>query len=187
MTPPAAKNSRPAAPPARCPTPISPVPRPKAPRLRSTYEQQIKESTITAPYSGTILEGELSARIGQRAPLGDKFFTIAPDDKLRAELIIPERDIQDVKVGSIGYLATDALPMDKYPFTVDRVIPVPEAKESANSYVVYAHANPDVTAERQPVWRPGMAGEVRVDAGHHTIIWIWTHRLIDFLRLKLWM
>jgi len=32
-----------------------------------------------------------------------------------------------------------------------------------------------------------MAGEARIDAGHKRIVWIWTHRLIDFLRLKLWM
>jgi hypothetical protein len=42
-------------------------------------------------------------------------------------------------------------------------------------------------AQKNPGWRPGMAGEARVDVKHRPLIWIWTHRLIDFLRLKLWM
>ena len=34
--------------------------------------------------------------------------------------------------------------------------------------------------------KPGMAGEARIDAGNKRLVWIWTHRLVDFLRLKLW-
>ena len=151
------------------------------------YEEQIRQATIRAPYSGLILKGDLTSRIGQKAQLGEELFEITPDSLLRAELTIPERDIQDVKVGSTGNLATDALPMDKYPFTVKRVIPVPEAKDAANSFIAYADPEAGAVSERQPVWRPGMAGEVRVDVGHRRLIWIWTHRLVDFLRLKLWM
>jgi hypothetical protein len=32
-----------------------------------------------------------------------------------------------------------------------------------------------------------MAGEARINAGNKRLVWIWTHRLVDFLRLKLWM
>jgi hypothetical protein len=35
--------------------------------------------------------------------------------------------------------------------------------------------------------RPGMAGEARIDAGRKRLIWTWTHRLIDWMRLKLWI
>ena len=36
-------------------------------------------------------------------------------------------------------------------------------------------------------WRPGMAGEARVNVEHRRLIWIWTHRVVDWLQLKLWM
>ncbi len=32
-----------------------------------------------------------------------------------------------------------------------------------------------------------MKGEARVDVAKRSVAWIWTHRLIDFLKLKLWM
>ena len=35
--------------------------------------------------------------------------------------------------------------------------------------------------------KPGMAGIARIDADQRSVIWIATHKLVDFLRLKLWM
>jgi hypothetical protein len=35
-------------------------------------------------------------------------------------------------------------------------------------------------------WRPGMTGVGKLNAGKQTLLWIFTHRTMDFLRLKLW-
>ncbi len=61
-----------------------------------------------------------------------------------------------------------------------------EAKEGANSFTVYGDVDPAAMAAN-PSWRPGMAGEARVDVANRSLAWTWTHRLIDFLRLKLWL
>ena len=58
-----------------------------------------------------------------------------------------------------------------------------EAKEGANGFKVYA----TLDAPSQPQWRPGMQGEARVDVEKKPLVWVWTHRLIDFVRLKLWL
>jgi hypothetical protein len=34
--------------------------------------------------------------------------------------------------------------------------------------------------------RPGMEGVGKVEIGSRRLIWIWTHELIDWARLKLW-
>jgi hypothetical protein len=59
---------------------------------------------------------------------------------------------------------------------------MPELKEGDNTFTVYAHLD-----ESSPTWRPGMAGEARVDIEHRPLIWIWTHKFIDYLKFKLWM
>lgn len=151
------------------------------------YGYQKDHSRIVASQGGTILKGDLSEKIGSRLQAGEDMFQITPDDRLRPELTVSERDIQDVKVGASGRIATDALPMDKFGFKVTRIIPLGEAKEGSNSFVVYGEMDPSEVAQKHPTWRPGMAGEARVDVEHRTLIWIWTHRLVDFLRLKLWM
>jgi hypothetical protein len=38
-----------------------------------------------------------------------------------------------------------------------------------------------------PAWLPGMEGEARVDVAKKPLIWQWTHRVVDFVRLKLWI
>ena len=64
----------------------------------------------------------------------------------------------------------------------NRIVPSGEAKEGDNVFKVY------VTLDKQADWmRAGMAGEARVDVEKRRLVWIWTHRLIDFLKLKLWM
>ncbi|HSZ57365.1 MAG TPA: HlyD family secretion protein, partial [Tepidisphaeraceae bacterium] len=151
------------------------------------YAYQISQSTIRAPYDGILLKGDLTTRIGQKLQLGEELHEMAPNDRLRVEAKVAERDIQNVKLGAAGRLATDALPMDKYTFHVSRIIPVAKAEEGASEFVVYGEPDSAEAAEGHPDWRPGMAGEIRIDVGHKRLAWIWTHRLIDFLRLKLWM
>mgnify|MGYP006955695645 CR=1 FL=1 len=59
------------------------------------------------------------------------------------------------------------------------------AREKRNAFIVKA-AFDDVPPERRDWWRPGMTGIGRLDAGNRTLIWLATHRTIDFLRLRLW-
>jgi multidrug resistance efflux pump len=150
------------------------------------YEYQIKSATVRAPHDGMILKGDLAEKVGQKVPLGEELYVIAANNDLRAELSVNERDIQNVKVGATGHLATESLPSDDFPFTVTRILPTPEAKEGANSFTVYADIAPEIK-KAHPDWQPGMAGEARVDVGKRSLAWIATHRLIDFLRLKLWL
>jgi hypothetical protein len=35
--------------------------------------------------------------------------------------------------------------------------------------------------------RPGMEGEARISAGEKSYIWIASHRLVNWLRMKLWV
>jgi hypothetical protein len=35
-------------------------------------------------------------------------------------------------------------------------------------------------------WRPGMTGLAKVEVGERNVTWVFTHRLIDALRMKLW-
>lgn len=150
------------------------------------YEMQISQAKVVAPHDGLILKGDLSDKIGQKVPLGEELFLIAANNDLRPEMSVNERDIQNVKVGAIGHFATESLPSEDYPFKVTRILPTPEAKEGSNSFIVYGEIAPDIK-KAHPDWRPGLAGEARIDVGNKSLGWIWTHRLIDFLRLKLWM
>ena len=34
--------------------------------------------------------------------------------------------------------------------------------------------------------RPGMEGIAKIDVGRRRLLWIWTHEMLDWLRLSLW-
>jgi multidrug efflux pump subunit AcrA (membrane-fusion protein) len=146
---------------------------------------QIDESTIKAPADGVVLTGDLEDQINSFKKQGDELFTFAATDRLRAELSVAENDIQEViGHGHSGQLATTSLPRERYPFTINRIDPQGEPKDGSNVFKVYADV-PE--SSDHPEWRPGMEGEARIDIDKRTIVWIWTHKFVDWLRLKTWV
>lgn len=148
------------------------------------YDWQINNAVLKAPEDGEVLKGDLEDKKGVQVKQGDELMVVAPRENLRAELTADERDIQDIKEGQVGKLATTSLPTSKFPFSIERIIPLGQAKEGSNVFTIYAKLDPN---QMSPAWRPGMAGEARVDVEKRTWAWIWTHRLIDFIRLKTWL
>ncbi|MDQ3440316.1 MAG: HlyD family efflux transporter periplasmic adaptor subunit [Planctomycetota bacterium] len=143
---------------------------------------KIDNATIKAPFAGQILQGDLKNKIMAPVKEGDPLIEIGQRDKLRGELKVAERDIQDVKRGQKGMLRTSAQPGDKYPFTVENVVPKANPVEGENKFLIYATLD---SVSQQ--WYPGQEGEARIDVRPEPLIWQWTHRLIEFVRLKLWV
>ena len=90
-------------------------------------------------------------------------------------------DIAAPAEGQQGELALTALPGETLPLTVERITPVSIAEEGRNYFRVEAHLDEPV-----PGLRPGMEGVAKIDVGRRSLIWIWTHGLTDWLRLKTW-
>lgn len=146
-------------------------------------QYQIDHARIVAPRDTEILKGDFEDKQNATVRTGDVLFELGDPTDLRAELSVPDRDIQDVKVGNVGRLATNALPDEKFDIVIDRIIPLPDPKEGTNAFKVFAK----VKGKHPLTWQPGMSGEARVNVVPKPLAWIWTHRLIDFLKLKLWL
>ena len=151
------------------------------------FKSQVDRGTVFAPMDGQVLtaKGDLTDKTDVEIKQGEELMMFGDPTKLRGELQVGDRDIQDVGEGNRGELATTSEPTHKVAFTVGRVVPLGSPKEGSNVFTVYATL-PD--GDKLPAgWRPGMTGEAKIDAGRATWGWIWTHRLVDFVRLKLWM
>jgi RND family efflux transporter MFP subunit len=158
------------------------------------FQHHLEQSKFVAPFDGIVLRGDLDDKLGAAVRPSDVLMEIEETGQpLKAELAVPERDVhfiaerpqdpaaRDKTYGWSGKLATNSLPGEDIEFEIERIVPLGDAKEAENTFKVYA------VLKQQPTFiRPGMAGEARIDAGHKRLVWIWTHRLVDFLRLKLW-
>jgi biotin carboxyl carrier protein len=145
-------------------------------------EYQISKGKITAPLSGTIINGDLRRQIGAPVKTGDVLFELTPLESLRAELLVPEDRIPEIVADQHGYLATASYPAQRIGFVVEQINPIAEVVNQRNVFRVRCRL-----LETKPWMRPGMEGVAKVDIGERPYVWIWTRRLINWIRMKLWI
>lgn len=144
-------------------------------------EERLARSVLRAPFDGIVVFGDLSQLLGSPVEQGKVLFEVAPLDAYRVVLNVDERDIDHVRHGQRGELALSGMPHERLAFTVRQVTPVSTPQDGRNYFRVEAQL--DQAGARL---RPGMEGIGKVDAGQRKLIWIWTHTLVDWLRLWAW-
>lgn len=144
-------------------------------------DEQLARTQLLAPFDGVVVEGDLSQSLGAPVERGDVLFEVAPLDGYRIILEVDERDIADTRVGQKGQLALSALPNETFGLTVERVTPVSVAEDGRNYFRVEASLD-----EPSAALRPGMEGVGKIGVEQRRYLWIWTHKLVSWLRLWAW-
>lgn len=142
----------------------------------------IEQGKIISPISGTVVEGDLKRQIGAPVKKGDVLFEVTPLESLRAELLVPEDQIFDIEVEQEGYLATVSYPAQRIKFVVERINPMAEVVNNRNVFKVRVRL-----LEKHPWMRPGMEGVAKISVGKRRYVWIWTRRIVSWLRMKMWI
>lgn len=147
----------------------------------SLVEEKLTRATLVAPFDGVVVVGDLSQLLGSPVEHGKTLFEIAPLDAYRVILNVDERDIAELRLSQVGDLALSGLPYETMRFAVKQITPISTTQDGRNVFRVEAQI--DKVSERL---RPGMEGVGKVLVGERKLIWIWTHSLIDWLRLWAW-
>jgi RND family efflux transporter MFP subunit len=147
----------------------------------SLVEEKLQRAALTAPFDGVVVAGDLSHLVGSPVEHGKVLFEIAPLDAYRVIVNVDERDIAELQIGQRGELALSGLPYEKIPFSVKQITPVSTTQDGRNFFRVEADVGK--VSERL---RPGMEGVGKVLVGERKLIWIWTHGLVDWVRLWTW-
>ncbi|MCP5059626.1 MAG: HlyD family efflux transporter periplasmic adaptor subunit [bacterium] len=143
--------------------------------------EQRRRTRLVAPFDGVITRGDLSQALGSPVERGEVLFEVAPRDDYRITLEVDGRDIAFVEAGQAGRLTLQALPGEARPFVVRRVTPISSAEEGRSFFRVEAALEGDGSG-----LRPGMDGVAKIDAGRRSLLWIWTHSALDWLRMAWW-
>lgn len=145
---------------------------------------QIAQAALKAPFAGVVVEGERRDLLGAPVRQGDPLFRIARVENLYLVLSLSERDVRFLKNSLDGEAALLARPDQRIPFEIRTLIPMAEVRDQDGNFF---EMKADITGESLDWWRPGMTGVGKIDVGKKPILWILTHRLIDDLRLWLWL
>ncbi len=143
--------------------------------------QQLSRTRLLAPIDGVVIKGDLRQALGSPVQRGEALLVLAPRDEYRLIVEVDERDVAGVKPGQSGQLVLASLPSDPLPMTIERVTPVSNVRDGRNVFEVEAllpSAHLDL--------RPGLQGIAKIDAGRRSLMWIWTHRIVDRLRILWW-
>ena len=144
-------------------------------------QQYLARTRLGAPIDGIVIKGDLSQALGAPVQRGEALLTIAPRDQHRVIVEVDESDVAIIRQGQQGWLALSALPGETLPITVARVTPVAAVHDGRNTFEVEAR----LSGGAGPL-RPGLQGIAKIEGGKRTLGWVWTHRVIDWLRLTLW-
>lgn len=143
---------------------------------------RLAQSEIKSSMDGVIIEGELKDRLDSPVKQGDPLFRIAQLSNFIVDIQIDERDAQEISAGATGECSFLSTTERSYPLKVDLILPSAVEKEGVSVFAARAK----IQTPEEAWWRPGMSGVAKIHAGEKSLLWIITHRTVDFLRLKFW-
>lgn len=142
---------------------------------------RISKAELTSPMDGYVVAGAWHDKIGSMVKQGDNLFEVAPEGTMVAVLHVDESDIDMVRQGQQGRLASKADPQYKIDFTITRIVPMAGPVDNQNVFEVRAELE---NVEQRLL--AGTEGQAYVDVGEKPIRWIATRRVIDKIRLWMW-
>lgn len=143
----------------------------------------LQRATLKAPFDGVIIEGDKEDLLGVPIAKGDTIFKLAKLSSMYLKILVDEKDINEIAENQSGQAVLLSKPDVKLPVHVEKIIPLAQVDNAGlNSFNV----NVQFDETGQDWIRPGMSGVVKIDAGKRNILWILTHKVVDFLRLYFW-
>lgn len=144
---------------------------------------RLEKTVIRAPFDGIVVEGDLRERLSSPVQVGEQLFKIVQIRDLVGELQVDERDIGFLAQGQQGKLAFASRPGERFDVKIERFEPVAEVRNEGNVFRLRVQ----VQGEAKDWWRPGMSGICKVETGKASLLWIFTHRTVETIRMWLWL
>ncbi len=160
-------------------------------------DRRIEQATVRAPIDGVVVSGDMRRRIGEVLPRGEPLFQIAARGSWKVELQIPQDELTEIGPELTGVFAAHARPEVQRGFRIQRILPKPETRKQRTVYVAEGvlttmgistvDSRQDGAGHMDSWMRPGMEGVAAVRVGPRRIAWIVSHRIMNFLRMHLWL
>jgi RND family efflux transporter MFP subunit len=123
-------------------------------------QQRVAESQLRSPIAGMVITPKVQDKTGSMVKPGESFCEIVAQDRMAAEMSVPENDLALVQPGRKIVLKLNAYPTTTFEGEVDRIGAQTKAEAGDQYFIVRA-----IFANRDGLARTGMVGRGRIRAG----------------------
>ncbi|MEG3637887.1 efflux RND transporter periplasmic adaptor subunit [Magnetococcus sp. PR-3] len=146
-------------------------------------QYRLDHAHLSAPYDGMIVEGDLKTRLGAPVRRGDLLLKLARTENIYLELEVSQADVHELKRGQMGEVSLVGRPDQRFEMSIERIDPMATQRENRSVFL----ARGQIVGEAQEWWRPGMGGNAKVSIEDRPLIWVLSHRTVNFLRELFWL
>lgn len=142
----------------------------------SLLQDRLSQLEIRSPIDGVVVAGDLKDTEGTPLETGQSLFEVAPLDRMKVHVGVPEDDIRHVTKSMLAVLQLDAMPSESLKTRLNSVRPTAEIFEDDNVFIAEAELD---NSDRQ--LRPGMRGQAKVSTGKQPLGWNLFHKPVAWL------
>jgi putative peptide zinc metalloprotease protein len=173
---------------------------------RAGHERERLESELTiartrlealvlhAPFAGIVTTPQIEQRVGEALPEGADFLTLANRERMRARILVRDRELEDVHAGAAARLKVNGYPFRTYAGDVQQILPAAASDRPVGALkverygqeltnfiaVVLEFPNSDGSL------REGMTGTARISGKSYPLVWKAGRAAWRWLRSQVW-
>lgn len=133
----------------------------------AVIRRRLEQLEIRSPIAGVVVTGDLLSYESATLKVGQTLYEIAPLNRLRAELAVPEEDLEQVHDGAPVTIWLDAVGGRNWEATVERIRPRGELRDNLQVFVAETELN-----NVDDNLRPGMKGSATVFGPRAPGLWL---------------
>ena len=147
-------------------------------------QSDIERVNIVSPIDGIVTTPKIKEKIGQLIKKGDLILEVYQYDTAKVEMLIPEKEIGEIKVGQAVDIKARAFPDKLFNGLVVAVAPTAMDDDSGLQRKVVR-----VTTEinnQELSLKPEMTGHAKIYCGERSVIELLTRRFTRYLKVEFW-
>jgi GAF domain-containing protein/multidrug resistance efflux pump len=121
--------------------------------------QRVADSQLRSPIAGMVITPKVEEKSGTMVKPGESFAEVVGQDRMAAEMSVPEGDLELVRPGKNVALKFNAFPTTTFEGTVERIGAQTQAEAGDQYFIVRA-----IFENPQGLARTGMVGRARIHA-----------------------
>jgi putative peptide zinc metalloprotease protein len=150
---------------------------------RQYLEAQLALTHVTAPHGGIVATSQMRDKVGQYVKKGDLIAEVHDLGTVRAEIMVPEKEIAAVSVGQRVVLRPRAYPGQNITGEVVAIAPTATQVVGGRTRSVKVTTAID---NSEHLLKPAMTGYAKIYSGERTFLQLLLRRLTRYLRVEFW-